>query len=218
VKHHFDLERFFVFLGTQNIVLSEKQKEQFFLYEQLIKNRSGKQNLVSKNDIRYLVERHFFPSAFLSAYLPNKIDGSVIDIGTGAGFPRIMLKILRPQLSLTLLDSSHKKVLFLEEVREQLDLDCRIINQRCEEYHPPSTDRYQIAVSRAVARLNLLWGWSGHLIVPGGLLYALKGGDYQPEIDELSVYNLKSEVISPDKHWLKTSEYLNNKCIVKLEK
>ena len=217
MKHHFDLEEFFAFLGNQNIVLSEKQKEQFVLYEQLLINRSAKQNLVSKNDIRYLVERHFFPSAFLCVCLPDKINGKVIDIGTGAGFPGIVLKILRPRLSLTLLDSSHKKVLFLEEVCEQLDLNCRIINQRCEEYNPPISERFQIAVSRAVARLNLLWGWSEHLIVRGGLLYALKGGDYQSEIEELSDYDLNSEVIIPDRKWLNASDYLNDKCIVKLE-
>ncbi len=217
MKHPFNLEKLFSFLDSQSIVLSDQQQDQFRKYLVLLKTWSRKQNLVSKKDIFHLVERHFLPSTFLSFYLPDIIDGKLIDIGTGAGFPGIVLKILRPDILLTLLDSSHNKVLFLEEVCEQLALDCPIICQRCEEYNPQTSDGYHLVVSRAVAGLDLLWKWSRHLIEDGGCLYAIKGGDYQQEVDELSVNNFKVKVITPDEEWLKASNYLNHKYILKLE-
>lgn len=218
MKHPLNLEKLFLFLDSQSIVLSDQQQDQFRKYQVLLKTWSRKHNLVSKKDIIHLVERHFLPSTFLSFCLPDIIDGKLIDIGTGAGFPGIVLKILRPEISLTLLDSSHNKVLFLEEACEQLALDCPIICQRCEEYNPKTFDGYHLAVSRAVARLDLLWKWSRHLIEDGGCLYAIKGGDYKQEIDELSVNNFKIEVITPDEDWLKASSYLNHKFILKLER
>ena len=217
MKHPFSLENLFSFLNSQSIVLSDHQQNQFQVYRELLKLWSGKQNLVSKMDVLHLVERHFLPSAHLSLSLPIQINGKLIDVGTGAGFPGIVLKILRPELSLTLLDSSHKKVLFLEEVCEQLALDCPIICQRAEEYKPQASEKYLIVISRAVAKLDLLRRLSWHLIKPGGHIYALKGGDYQHEIDELDKNNLKVEVIVPDREWLRISNYLNHKYIIILE-
>jgi 16S rRNA (guanine527-N7)-methyltransferase len=218
VKHPFNLGKFFSFLDSQSIDLSDSQKNQFREYQTQIISESEKQNLVSRNDIAHLVERHFLPSVFLAKCLPEIITGKLIDIGSGAGFPGIILKIIRPEISLTLLDSSHKKVLFLEKVCEDLYLDCHIINQRCEDYVPESSEGFYIGVSRAVASLKLLWTWSNHLILPEGHLYVFKGGDYQQETDDLSQYNIKYEVITPEKNWLEVSEYLNHKNIIKLEK
>ena len=137
---------------------------------------------------------------------------------TGAGFPGIVLKIIRPEISLSLLDSSRKKVLFLEEACEQLDLDCPIINQRCEEFIPSPSERFTIVISRAVAGLKTLWEWCEHLIMPHGYLYAFKGGEYKRELAELNPYNLNSEIIIPEKEWSEVSEYLKQKFIIKLEK
>jgi 16S rRNA (guanine527-N7)-methyltransferase len=218
VKHPFDLERFFLFLSSQSIEISDKQKDQFYKFYQLIKMRGKIQNLVSKNDIWHVVERHFLTSALLVTCLPHNIKGKMIDVGTGAGFPGIVLKIIRPEISLSLLDSSRKKVLFLEETCEQLDLNCPIINQRCEEYVPPTSERFTIVISRAVTRLKVLWEWCEHLIISHGHLYVFKGGEYKKELGEMNPYNLKSEIIIPDKNWLESSEYLKQKFIIKLEK
>ena len=217
MKHPFSLEHLFSFLESQSIVLSDHQKDQFGVYQDLLKTWSGKQNLVSRSDVFHLAERHFLPSALLSFSLPESVNGKLIDIGTGAGFPGIVLKILKPELSLSLLDSSHKKVLFLEEVCDQLDLDCPVMCRRVEEYIPAEADKYLIAISRAVARLDLLWKLSGHLLSSGGCLFAFKGGDYQHEIDDLDQKNLKIKVIVPAREWLEVSNYLMHKYIIKLE-
>jgi len=217
VEHLFDLKVLFSFLRSQSINLSDYQKDQFRVYRDLLKVWSLKQNLVSKNDISHLVERHFLPSALFAHYLPASINGKIIDVGSGAGLPGVIVKIIRPEISITLLDSSHKKVLFLEEVCEQLALECPIICQRSEEYRPHASEKFYIVISRAVASLDLLWRWSGHLIESGGYLYALKGGDYQCEIDDLSQDSLTVEVIVPNGEWLRISNYLNHKYIIKLE-
>ena len=217
MKHQFDLENLFSFLNSQSIVLSNRQKQQFETYQKLLKIWSRKQNLVSSNDLSHLVERHFLSSALFLNYLPGTISGKIIDIGTGAGFPGVILKILQPRMSLTLLDSSHKKVLFLEEVCEQLNLDCPIINKRSEEYMPQSSEKYQFVISRAVARLKQMWELSGHLIDTGGNLYTIKGGNIHREIEELNNGNLTVNVIIPDTDWLNVSNYLKDKYIVILE-
>jgi 16S rRNA (guanine527-N7)-methyltransferase len=217
VKHPFDLNRLFSFLQSQSLDLSDYQKDQLKNYQQLIVRWSEKQNLVSKNDVFHLIERHFLPSALFLKCLPEVFAGKIVDVGSGAGFPGVIIKIIRPEISMTLLDSSHKKVLFLEEVCDHLSLDCPVVNQRCEEFRPLASDRYDIVVSRAVARLKRLWGLSSHLLLPGGLLYTVKGENYQEEIDELSAVNLKSDIIAPDENWHRASDYLNQKYIVKLE-
>jgi 16S rRNA (guanine527-N7)-methyltransferase len=218
VKHPFNLEKFFSFLESQSFRLLETQKDQFRVFHQLIQAKSLKQNLVSKNDIKHLVERHFLPSAFLAKGLFHLNREKIIDIGTGAGFPGVVLKILMPEISVTLLDSSYKKVLFLEEACSQLNLNSKIVNVRCEEYKPDSPEYYDVVVSRAVARLKLLWNWCEHLIPATGKFYALKGGDYHQEIEELDKYGLTTEVIAPEKEWLQSSDYLEQKYIVKLER
>jgi 16S rRNA (guanine527-N7)-methyltransferase len=218
VKRQFNLEKLFLFLDSQSIVLSNHQQDQFNRYEELLKVWSKKQNLVSKRDISHLIEHHFLPSALFSYYLPETFTGKLLDIGSGAGFPGVILKILRPKVSLTLLDSSYKKVLFLEEVCERLALDCQIICQRSEKHDLQTSEKYPILVSRGVARLEILWNISGHLIKPGGFLYALKGGNFQQEIDELSDKTIKVKVIAPEAEWLKTTNYLDNKYMIILEK
>ncbi len=73
-------------------------------------------------------------------------------------------------------------------------------------------------VSRAVAHLDLLWKWSAHLIESGGCLYAIKGGDHQHELADLSVQDIQIEIMTPDKEWINASNYLNHKYIIKMEK
>lgn len=218
MKHLFDLNDFFSFLSTQSLILSARQEEQFKKYQALLISWSRKQNLVSANDLNHLVERHFLSSAYGSVCLPEQFSGKIIDIGSGAGFPGIVLKILRPEMSLTLLDSSRKKVLFLEEVCDLLSLDCQVICQRCEAYELKQSDSFEIIVSRAVARLKVLWGWAGHLLQKGGQLYAFKGGDYREELDDLAGLNLRAEVLVPGPDWLNITDYLHEKYIIKLEK
>jgi 16S rRNA (guanine527-N7)-methyltransferase len=218
VKHPFDFQEMFSFLAQRKIAISDSQKEKMIQYLKLLRYWTGKQNLVSKNDIAHIVERHFFPSLFFCISLPQKIAGPIIDIGSGGGFPGVLIKIMRPEQPLTLLDSSRKKVLFLEEVCDQLDLDCTIVCQRCEIYSHHASGEYHIAVARAVAALDVLWYWTEPLLVDKGALYAFKGGDCDREIAKLKRKKTRIEVKKPEKSWQLKSTYMQEKCIVVLEK
>ena len=218
MKHQLGLDGLYTFLEKRNRFVTQQQQKQFSIFVNLLEKWSQKQNLVSKNDIPHLIERHFLPSLFLCDCLPDSIDGQVIDIGTGGGFPGIILKIMRPDLSLTLLDSSHKKILFLHEVCEHMEIYCPLVCARSEIYQHQVHEFYKIAVSRAVAKLDVLWRWTFHMMSSNSRLYVLKGGNYQQEIDELNHESCSVDIRLPDREWMEFSNYMYNKCVIILEK
>ncbi len=218
MKHRKDLEGLFRFLPSVGVVPDEIQREQFRLYLELLEKWSAKQNLVSKNDVHRLVERHFVPSLYLNTCLPKRIDGAIMDLGSGAGFPGVLIKIIRPDAQVTLLDSSKKKILFLQEVCEQLALDAVVVCGRCEDYWKEWRERYQIIVARAVARLRVLLEMASPLLVDGGRLCTIKGLDYEREINEVGDYPLRYKVYKPDVCWLGYVNYLNDKYVIDVEK
>ena len=112
-------------------------------------------------------------------------NASMIDVGTGAGFPGIPLKIVRPDIHLTLLDSLNKRLLFLNEVATQLNMTVETIHGRAEDYGQKAIyrEKFDIAVSRAVAPLNILSEYCLPFVRKGGKFIAMKGRNVQPEID-----------------------------------
>jgi 16S rRNA (guanine527-N7)-methyltransferase len=218
VKHRKDLEGLYRFLSSVEIVADEKQREQFWLYLELLEKWSSKQNLVSKNDVPHLVERHFVPSLYLSTCLPKKIKGPIMDLGSGAGFPGVLIKIIRPDIQITLLDSSRKKTLFLQEVCEQLGLDVDIVCGRCEDYWGEWQEKYQIVIARAVARLKVLLGLATPLLVNGGRLFTIKGLDFEEEVKEIEDYRRQIEIYKPNAFWLDYVNYLQDKYVIDVER
>jgi 16S rRNA (guanine527-N7)-methyltransferase len=142
----------------------------------------------------------------------------VIDIGSGAGFPGVVLKIARPDLNISLLDSSRKKVIFLREVCEQLQIRCPVVCQRSEKYQQEAVGQFDLVISRAVGTLFDLWKVSCGLLKKGGMIYVLKGGDLRSEIEEAEKENIIIRKILPAPPWTKFSHYLENKFIVTMEK
>jgi 16S rRNA (guanine527-N7)-methyltransferase len=206
------------FLESLNFSVSIKQREHFKKYLDLLRGWTKKQNLVSQSDIPHIVERHYLPSLYLYSCLPEKTRGEAIDIGSGAGFPGIILKIMRPDLSLTLLDSSHKKVIFLQEVCDQLNLNCSILEQRCEYYEDHPAPKFDLFVSRGVARLDILWHWTTAMMGENSKMFVLKGGSHQQEVEGVNFENVTVRFCTPGQTWLNFSNYLKNKWVVILEK
>lgn len=130
-------------------------------------------------------KKHFLDSVYASNYIPQ--NSKIVDVGAGGGFPSIPLKIYRPDLDLTMLDSVGKKVDFLNECVNQLALkNCRAIHARVEDFAREKDHRenFDVCVSRAVASLNTLLEYCLPLVKPNGLFIAFKGSNALEELAE----------------------------------
>ncbi len=171
--------------------LSLGQKQQLAQYIRLLLEWNQRINLISPNDEDRIAERHILESlAVLSVWdFPN--ESTVLDLGSGGGFPGIPLKIIRPDLAMTLLESRQKKTLFLNTAVRELKLEnCRVVNARAEEL---SGEKYSIVIARAVADLKTLWEWSWPLLISGGVLLAMKGGELDDELQALKKFDSRVE-------------------------
>ena len=128
--------------------------------------------------------KHFIDSLTLLPWVDRLADGArCIDIGTGAGFPGIPVKISQPSISITLLDSLQKRILFLREAVEKLGLiGVECIHARAEDFGRQNSETYDLAVARAVAKLEKLVEYALPLVRPGGVFLAMKGPDIEEEI------------------------------------
>lgn len=169
------------------ISLTDDQMDQFTVYYQLLIEWNQKLNLTAITEPEEVAIKHIIDS--LSCYDPDFFPAgcSIIDVGTGAGFPGVPLKILRPDCSLTLLDSLQKRINFLEHLAAELKLSgVTCIHARAEEAgrNPDLRDSFNVATSRAVARLNVLAELCLPLVKAGGCFIALKGAQYREEAAE----------------------------------
>lgn len=162
--------------------------EQMTLLEQylhLLVSWNERTNLVSKNDVQHLVDRHLLESIAVLTASCLDTNALVMDLGSGAGFPGIPLKILRSDLDFKFIDSKRMKYLFLKEVIRQLDLKkAEAMCVRVEDLHATFLNYFDFIVCRAVATLVELWDWSAKFLKKEGKLLAMKGGDLTSECAE----------------------------------
>lgn len=158
------------------IDLNDKQVHQFCEYARLLKEWNEKINLTAIVDDEGIATKHFLDS--ITAVLTDKIKGRMIDVGTGAGFPAIPIKIAKPEIEVTLLDSLNKRINFLNEVCTSLGLEnVQTVHARAEDGGRDSRHRekYDVAVSRAVANMTVLCELCLPFVKVGGAFLALKG-------------------------------------------
>ena len=169
-----------------NIAFDADKYKKFMIYKELIKEWNKKINLTSITDDEEMIKKHFIDSIKVFQFLPLKCADKIIDVGTGAGFPGIPIKILCPQIHIVLLDSLNKRINFLNEVIDRLKLDdIKPVHGRAEDYgqNIDYREKFDIAVSRAVAELNVLSEYCIPFIKKGGYFIALKGPSAKQEID-----------------------------------
>lgn len=164
------LEQGFAELGIE---ASDTAILKLFEYAKLLKIWNEKINLTAICDDFGIATKHFLDSG--SALLTNRICGKVIDVGTGAGFPGLVLKILKPEIELTLLDSLQKRLAFLDCVLKELDIDAVLIHSRAEDGGHIYREQFDTVVSRAVANMTVLSEFTLPYAKIGGYAVALKG-------------------------------------------
>lgn len=168
-----------------NISIEEKDINSFEIYKEMLKEWNTKINITTITDDEDIDIKHFLDS--LTPLVTNLFDGkkNLIDIGTGGGFPGIPLKIIKRELNVTLLDSLNKRINFLNEVINRLELeDIIAIHARAEEMSikPVYREKYDIAISRAVASLNTLSEYCIPFVKLGGYFISMKGPDVEEEL------------------------------------
>jgi len=168
-----------------NIDLPPEAEAVFGLYYEFLEERGQNVNLTALCGVEDVAHLHFLDSIALLNITDFK-NKKVIDIGSGAGFPGLPLKITEPTIDLTLLDATGKRISFLSELCSKLNIRATLITARAEEaaFKPELREQFDIVVSRAVARLNVLCELCLPYIKPDGMFLAMKGKDSDEEVDE----------------------------------
>lgn len=162
------------------IELTKEQIEKYYNYMNLLLEWNEKINLTAIIEPREIILKHFVDSLTIAKYI--KENEKLIDVGTGAGFPGIPLSIVKENTNIVLLDSLNKRINFLEEVKENLKLEnITTIHGRAEEFGKNKNERekYDIAMSRAVASLNILLEYLLPLVKVGGRAICMKGSNIE---------------------------------------
>lgn len=172
-------------LNKIGIILSEYQLNQLDKYYNMLVEYNKNINLTAITEYDQVLLKHFYDSLTITKAI-ELTNQKVCDIGTGAGFPGIVLKIAYPNLEITLVESLTKRCVFLNEVIKELDLkNIKVVNQRAEEFSQNNIEYFDIITSRAVAKLNILLELSIKSLKIGGYYVALKA-NVDEEIKSIS--------------------------------
>ncbi|MDW8563651.1 16S rRNA (guanine(527)-N(7))-methyltransferase RsmG [Staphylococcus shinii] len=173
-------------LSTHGIELSDKQQQQFQTYYQMLIEWNEKMNLTSITEEHEVYLKHFYDSIAASFYTDLTKELTICDIGAGAGFPSIPLKIIFPNLKVTIVDSLNKRIHFLNQLADALDLEnVSFVHDRAETYGKGDyRESYDIVTARAVARLSVLSELCIPLVKKGGQFIALKSSKGEEELEE----------------------------------
>lgn len=158
--------------GSERLPLAER-------YAELLATEGVLRGLIGPREVPRLWERHLVNCAVLAELIPE--GATVCDLGTGAGLPGIVIGLVRPDVTVTLVEPLLRRTTFLDEVVAELGLShCQVVRRRAEQLH--GGERYDVVTSRAVAPLSRLLGWSMPLVSPTGALIAMKGSRAAEEV------------------------------------
>lgn len=200
-----------------NININNKQLEQLETYYKILIEENKKYNLTSIIDKEQVYLKHFYDSITITKII-DLTTQTICDIGTGAGFPGIVLKIIFPKLKVTLVDSTAKKCNFLKIVISKLELkDIEIVNERAEIFSKYTREKYDIVTSRAVAPLKHLLEYSIPLVKVNGYYIAMKS-DISKEIEDIDIYEKKLNIKQIEKISFKLPKENSLRTLIKYQK
>lgn len=166
-----------------NEIAHEEQIEKFYKYMKLMQAWNEKINLTAIIEDKEIITKHFIDSITINKYLKDK--DNIIDVGTGAGFPGIPIKIINQEIEVKLLDSLNKRINFLNEVIMECNLEkIETVHSRIEDFAMNNKEKYDVATSRAVARLVVLLEYLLPVVKKGGICICMKSNKADEEIKE----------------------------------
>ena len=210
-------------LDALGILFTRKQVQHFLRYYELLVEKNKVVNLTAITEYEDVLKKHFVDSVSLVKAMNLSCSLSVIDVGTGAGFPGLALKLAFPELKVTLLDSLNKRIQFLNEVIEELDIDgVETIHGRAEDFAKPGKlrEKYDLCVSRAVANLSTLCEYCLPFVKVGGLFVSYKSEKISEELAaaERAVSILGGKVEEQIEFMLPDSDSYRNLVVIRKDK
>lgn len=177
----FHKDDFYTILEAHGVHCDEHQKEQFAQYAAMLREWNEKMNLTAITEENAIYEKHFLDCILPSFDFP--LQGSLCDVGAGAGFPSIPLKIIYPQLQVTIVEPLGKRITFLKALCDALQLSVTLVNDRAEEYAKEHRERFDVVSARAVANLPILSELCIPLVKKHGVFLAMKGANALEEVE-----------------------------------
>ena len=199
-----------------DLQINDIQIEQFYNYMNLLLEWNQKINLTAITDENDIILKHFIDSITINKYLSDY--KNIVDVGTGAGFPGIPLKSIHNKLEYTLVDSLNKRISFLNDVINNLELNnITAVHSRVEDFAKDNRETFDIATSRAVASLNVLVEYLLPLIKVNGICICMKGPNIQEEIDNAknAIELLGGKIETVEEITLPDSDITRNIIIIK---
>ena len=198
--------------------LAEEMQQQFQDYMNLLLEWNEKINLTAITEEDDIILKHFIDSMTILKHIDK--NSSIVDVGTGAGFPGIPVKIANPSINVTLVDSLNKRLIFLEEVIKNLNLEkIKTVHSRAEEFGQNKNyrEKFDIATSRAVANLSVLVEYLLPLVKVGGKCICMKGSDIQEELQNSkeAIKTLGGQIEKVEEFTLLESDIKRNIIVIK---
>lgn len=210
-------------LSDIGLFLSGEQMNQFNLFYELLIEKNKVMNLTAITEYDEVVLKHFIDSIIIYKNIRNDKIESIMDVGTGAGFPGIPLKIIFPEIKITLLDSLNKRINFLNEVIEKLELqNIHCVHGRAEDigHMPEYREQYDLVVSRAVANLSSLSEYCIPFVKVGGKFISYKSGNIENELESAkpAIQTLNSSIDEVNKYILPKSDMQRSIIVINKKK
>lgn len=209
-------EEFIKEIELLGINITDNKLEKLSIYLEFLKEYNSHTNLTAIKEDNEIYLKHFYDSLTIIKAIDLNNYNSLLDVGSGAGFPGMVLKIFYPNLEVTLIDSNNKKTKFLELLSKKLDLKVNIVNDRVENFAKNNLNSFDIVTSRAVANLRVLAELSLPLVKKDGLFIPLKGNIDEKLEDSLETIEiLNSKIMNQITFELNNNNGIRNIIVIK---